>query len=35
MVEKICHLVCETTLKELEAQVKQNRKLLKRKAEDD
>jgi ArsR family transcriptional regulator len=34
VVEKICHLVCETTLKELEAQVDQNRKLLKKKAKD-
>ena len=31
VVEKICHLVCETIIKELEAQVEQNRKLLKRK----
>jgi DNA-binding transcriptional ArsR family regulator len=29
VVEKICHLVCETILKELEHQVDQNRKLLK------
>lgn len=31
VIEKICHLVCETTLKELEAQVEQRRKLLQRK----
>ena len=31
VIEKICHLVCETILKELEDQVEQNRKLLKRK----
>ena len=31
IVEKICHLVCETILNELEEQVEQNRKLLKRK----
>ena len=31
VVQKICHLVCETILKEIEEQVAQNRKLLKRK----
>lgn len=30
IVEKICHLVCETILNELEEQVEQNRKLLKK-----
>lgn len=30
VIEQICHLVCETILKELEEQVEQNRKLLKR-----
>ena len=29
VIEKICHLVCETILNELEEQVEQNRKLLK------
>ena len=28
VVEQICHLVCETILKDLEQQVQQNRKLL-------
>lgn len=31
IIEKICHLVCETILNELEEQVEQNRKLLRRK----
>ena len=31
VVEKICHLVCETIFEELEAQAKLNRKLLNRK----
>lgn len=31
VVEKICHLVCETILKELEEQAEQSRKLLQRK----
>jgi DNA-binding transcriptional ArsR family regulator len=31
VVQKICHLVCETILKEIEEQVERNRKLLKRK----
>jgi DNA-binding transcriptional ArsR family regulator len=31
VVEKICHLVCETILKELEAQAEQRHKLLERK----
>lgn len=35
VVEKICHLVCETIFEELEAQAKLNRKLLKRKGRDD
>jgi DNA-binding transcriptional ArsR family regulator len=30
VVEKICHLVCETILNELEEQLEQNQKLLKR-----
>lgn len=30
VIEKICHLVCETTLKELKEQVAQKQKLLKR-----
>jgi DNA-binding transcriptional ArsR family regulator len=30
VIEKICHLVCETILKELEEQVEQSRKLLKK-----
>lgn len=35
VVEKICHLVCETILKELEAQAEQNRALLRRQGVDD
>lgn len=35
MIEKICHLVCETTLKELEVQIEQKRKLLQRKRRED
>lgn len=31
LIETICHLVCDTTLKELEAQVEERRKLLRRK----
>ena len=31
VIEKICHLVCETTLNELEAQVEERRRLLQRK----
>ncbi len=30
IIDKICHLVCETILNELEEQVEQNRKLLKK-----
>lgn len=30
VIEKICHLVCETILDELRAQMEQHRKLLKR-----
>ena len=35
VVEKICHLVCETIFEELESQVEQNRKLLKGKRRGD
>jgi len=35
VVEKICHLVCETIFEELEAQAKQSRKLLKGKSRGD
>jgi DNA-binding transcriptional ArsR family regulator len=35
VVEKICHLVCETILKELETQAEQSRRLLKRKGRGD
>lgn len=35
VAEKICHLVCETILKELEEQVEQNRSLLERKDKSD
>ncbi|MCI0718035.1 MAG: metalloregulator ArsR/SmtB family transcription factor [Acidobacteria bacterium] len=35
VVEKICHLVCETIFEELESQAKLNRKLLKRKGRGD
>ncbi len=30
IIDKICHLVCETILNELEEQIEQNRKLLKK-----
>ena len=34
VVEKICHLVCETILKDLEDQMEQHRKLFKQKDDD-